>query len=111
MPEKSPIRRRMPPDKRRGVIMRTVATRMALLAVVGLIVLGVPLSLAPTAAQAQGFYIQIGPGYGPPGYYYGPPGYYYGPPPGYYYRRDRFCRAAYWRSDWRAMRWCRFHRY
>ncbi len=77
--------------------MRTLATRAGLLAVTCLMLVGVPLSLAPAAAQAQGLYVQIGPGYGPP--------------PDYYYRRDRFCRWAYWNRDWRAVRWCRFHRY
>ncbi len=77
--------------------MRRLAMRVGLLAVTGLMLVGVPLSLAPAAAQAQSFYVQVGPRYGSA--------------PGYPYRQARSCRAAYWHRDWQAMRWCRFHGY
>lgn len=69
--------------------MKKFAIRLGLLAATCLMLVGVPLTFAPAPAQAQGLYNQFGPQYAP-----------------YDYRVDRFCRAAYWHRDWRAMRWC-----
>ena len=71
------------------------AMRLGLLGATCLALVSVPMSFAPAPAQAQSLYVQIGPGPR------------YGPSP--YDRRDRFCRAAYWHRDWRAMRWCGWH--
>lgn len=72
--------------------MKSLVMRLGLLTATCLMLVGAPMTFAPAPAHAQGLYVQIGPGprYGP-----------------YDYRRDRFCRAAYWNRDWRAMRWCR----
>jgi hypothetical protein len=76
--------------------MKKLAIHLGLLALSCLMLVAAPMSFAPVPAQAQGLYVQIGPSPR------------YGPPP-YEDRQDRFCRAAYWHRDWRAMRWCTWH--
>jgi hypothetical protein len=71
--------------------MKRIAIRLGVLAATGLMLIGAPMAFAPPPAQAQGLYVQIGPRYGDDD------------------RRERFCRAAYWHRDWRAMRWCGWH--
>jgi hypothetical protein len=72
------------------------AIRFGLLTATCLMIVTVPIAFTTAPAQAQSLYVQVGPGYGPG----------YG---GYGWRTERFCRAAYWRRDWQAMRWCRWH--
>jgi hypothetical protein len=69
--------------------MKKLAVRLGLLAATCLTLVSAPMTFAPAPAEAQGLYVQFGPG---PRYYDA--------------REDRFCRAAYWSRDWRAMRWC-----
>ena len=70
--------------------MKRVALRLGLLAASCLMLVSASIAFGPAPAQAQGLYVQFGPG---PRYYDAA-------------REERFCRAAYWHRDWRAMQWC-----